>query len=120
MDAHECEEYPASRVVLPLHQLARFRYLPRPLHALQEKPVGPTTEAWQRMVQEAGFNTVDVGEGLASAMAPKDEEESKNIKKAAFLVSSAVQSFAVPQIEGEDMEWRGRRRMRDEQRCRRL
>ena len=50
---------------------------------------------------------MDVGGALSDAWAVKDEDEQKNLRKAAFLVSSAVNSFAVPQIEGKPLGRRG-------------
>ena len=38
---------------------------------------------------------------LAVLLSPKDEEETKNVRKAAYLVSNALTKFAVPQLEGE-------------------
>ncbi|GAB4820394.1 hypothetical protein N2152v2_007440 [Parachlorella kessleri] len=65
----------------------------------KEKPEGPFASLWLETLAGSGLSTVDVGAALADAWAVKDEDELKNLRKAAFLVSSAVNSFAVPQIE---------------------
>lgn len=67
---------------------------------MQAKAEGPVAALWLQKLAESGLKTVDVAPGLADAMAVKDEEEVKNVKKAAFLISSAMNNFAVGQIEG--------------------
>lgn len=72
----------------------------RPAPAPQEKPEGPFAALWLQSLAESGLATVDVAAVLADVMAVKDEDEVKNIKKAAFLAGSTINQFAVTQIEG--------------------
>lgn len=58
-------------------------------------------EAWLARLLQSSLATVDVSAGLAHAMAVKDEEEVKNVKKAAFLASGVLAQFMVKEIEGE-------------------
>lgn len=67
---------------------------------MQEKPTGSFAALWQKKLGDTGCALVDVSSGLADAMGVKDDGEVKNVKKAAYLVSSAVNTFAVPQLEG--------------------
>lgn len=67
---------------------------------LQEKPSGALADAWKAALAETGTATVDIGPALASVMAVKDDDEVKNVRKAGFLVSSAVTNRAVKDIEG--------------------
>ena len=71
-----------------------------PARRAQEKPEGPLAALWLQKLGGCGAALVDAGAGLADAMSSKDEEEVKNVRKAAFLISAAVNAFAVPQIEG--------------------
>lgn len=66
----------------------------------QEKPTGATAEAWLARLLQADLTTVDASAGLAHAMAVKDEDEVKNVKKAAFLASGVLTQFMVKEIEG--------------------
>ncbi|KAL6771432.1 hypothetical protein ACKKBG_A26355 [Auxenochlorella protothecoides x Auxenochlorella symbiontica] len=66
----------------------------------KEKPTGATAEAWLARLLQADLATVDASAGLAHAMAVKDEDEVKNVKKAAFLASGVLTQFMVKEIEG--------------------
>lgn len=66
---------------------------------VQEKPTGAFAAAWLAAMTAAGLQTVDVGSGLADTMSIKDEEEIKNIKKAAYLISSALNNRGFKDIE---------------------
>lgn len=72
-----------------------------PLLLLQEKPQGAVPEAWLAAVAGSGLATSDMAADLAALLSPKDDEEAKNVRKAAYLVSNALTKFAVPQLEGE-------------------
>ena len=71
-----------------------------PTHAVQEKPQGAVPEAWLAALGASGLATADVAGDLGQLLSPKDEEEAKNVKKAAYLVANALVKFAVPQLEG--------------------
>lgn len=73
---------------------------PLPTHAVQEKPQGAVPEAWLAALGASGLATADVAGDLGQLLSPKDEEEAKNVKKAAYLVANALVKFAVPQLEG--------------------
>ncbi|KAK2076511.1 hypothetical protein QBZ16_001037 [Prototheca wickerhamii] len=81
-------------VVAALRGAAVVGGLPR------ESPTGPTVETWNAALASAGVSLVDVTAGLARAMAVKDEEEIKNIKKAGYLASAVLSSHLVKEIEG--------------------
>ena len=67
----------------------------------QEKLSGAFAGAWASALAASGLEVVDVASHLADIMSPKDEEEVKNVKKAAYLASQTMATFAVQQIEGE-------------------
>lgn len=67
----------------------------------QEKPQGAVPEAWLAALAGSGVATSDMAADLASLLAAKDEEEAKNVRKAAYLASNALLKFTVPQLEGE-------------------
>lgn len=58
-------------------------------------------EAWLAALVGSGLATTDMAADLAALLAPKDSEEQKNVRKAAYLASNALQKFTVPQLEGE-------------------
>lgn len=66
----------------------------------QERPSGAVPEAWLAALAGSGLATMDMAADLAALLGPKDEEEVKNVKKAAYLVANALTKFAVPQLEG--------------------
>jgi nucleosome binding factor SPN SPT16 subunit len=66
---------------------------------LQEKPTGDFAAAWLAALAASGLQTVYVASGLADTMSVKDEEEVKNVKKAAYLVSSALNNRGFKDIE---------------------
>ncbi|EFN58683.1 hypothetical protein CHLNCDRAFT_140286 [Chlorella variabilis] len=66
----------------------------------KEKPQGAVPEAWLAAVAGSGLATSDMAADLAALLSPKDDEEAKNVRKAAYLVSNALTKFAVPQLEG--------------------
>lgn len=57
-------------------------------------------EAWLAALAASGLATADMAADLAQLLSPKDEEEAKNVKKAAYLVGNALVKFTVPQLEG--------------------
>lgn len=73
------------------------------LGELQEKPQGAVPEAWLSALLGSGLATTDMATGLAALLSPKDDEEQKNVRKAAYLASNALQKFTVPQLEGEGL-----------------
>ena len=68
--------------------------------AVQEKPQGAVPEAWLAALAASGLATTDMAADLAQLLSPKDDEEAKNVKKAAYLVGNALVKFTVPQLEG--------------------
>lgn len=68
---------------------------------LKEQHTGALVEAWASALRDSGLATVEIAAGLAAAMAVKDEEEIKSVRKAALLASSALTIFTLPEIEGE-------------------
>lgn len=66
----------------------------------KERPSGAVPEAWLAALAGSGLATMDMAADLAALLGPKDEEEVKNVKKAAYLVANALTKFAVPQLEG--------------------
>ena len=58
-------------------------------------------EAWLAALSGSGLATADMAPDLALLRSPKDDDEVKNVKKAAYLVSNALLKFTVPQLEGE-------------------
>ena len=74
---------------------------------LQERPQGAVPEAWLAALAHSGVASSDMAGDLALLMSPKDDEEAKNVKKAAYLISNALTKFAVPQLEGEAGSGRG-------------
>ncbi|KAI3435579.1 hypothetical protein D9Q98_001644 [Chlorella vulgaris] len=66
----------------------------------KEKPQGAVPEAWLAALAGSGVATSDMAADLASLLAAKDEEEAKNVRKAAYLASNALLKFTVPQLEG--------------------
>ena len=65
----------------------------------KELPSGAFAEAWQSQVAASGVKVVDVSEGVGSVLASKDDEEVLNVKKAAFLLTRAMETTAVREIE---------------------
>lgn len=59
-------------------------------------------EAWLAALAGSGLATLDMAADLAALLGPKDDEEVKNVKKAAYLVANALTKFAVPQLEGKE------------------
>jgi len=56
------------------------------------------------MMAESGLPIVDVSSSVGSILSPKDEDEVKNVKKAAFLLSKAMTNRAIKDIEGRCIE----------------
>lgn len=67
----------------------------------KEKPTGAFAESWNKLTAESGLQAVDVSASVGSILSPKDEDEVKNVKKAAFLLSKALTNRAIKDIEGE-------------------
>lgn len=57
-------------------------------------------EIWKGALKSSGLETVDAAPALSALFCAKDEDEIKNIKKAAYLAGMVVKSFAQAQIEG--------------------
>eukprot|EP00271_Cylindrocystis_brebissonii_P005149 TRINITY_DN17096_c0_g1_i1.p1 TRINITY_DN17096_c0_g1~~TRINITY_DN17096_c0_g1_i1.p1 ORF type:complete len:1151 (-),score=279.83 TRINITY_DN17096_c0_g1_i1:406-3858(-) len=66
---------------------------------VKEQPEGAFMEKWEEVLSAAGVQKVDVSNGLSELFAVKDEGETTNIKKAAFLSASALKTFVVPTVE---------------------
>ena len=60
---------------------------------------GAFAEAWQSKVGASGVSVVDVAEGLGGVLSEKDDDEVLNVKKAAFLLTRAMEATAVKEIE---------------------
>jgi nucleosome binding factor SPN SPT16 subunit len=65
----------------------------------KEKPSGAFAEAWFAALESSQLPVVDVAGGVGSVLAVKDADETRNIKKAAYLVSNALQLQGVKDIE---------------------
>jgi nucleosome binding factor SPN SPT16 subunit len=65
----------------------------------KEKPTGAFASAWLAALAGAGVAVVDVAAGLGEAMAVKDADEIMNVKKAGFLVSSALTKVGLKEVE---------------------
>ena len=66
---------------------------------VKEKPSGKFADAWADLVAKSNVPVVDISQNLGSLMSPKDAEEILNIKKAAFLLTNAMNKAAVKEIE---------------------
>jgi len=65
----------------------------------KEKPSGSFAEAWEAAVGKSGVPVVDVAKAVGSVLAVKDDDEVINVKKAAFLLTKAMEETAVKEIE---------------------
>jgi Xaa-Pro aminopeptidase len=57
-------------------------------------------ETWRHALAQSGLVAVDISAGLGEVLGVKDEDEIRNVKKAAFLAARAL-SHAVAKIEGK-------------------
>lgn len=62
--------------------------------------IGTMAETWRNALAQSGLVAVDISAGLGEALGVKDEDEIRNVKKAAFLAARAL-SHAVAKIEGK-------------------
>jgi Xaa-Pro aminopeptidase len=68
---------------------------------LQDKATGAFGEAWSAALAASELPVVDVSAAVGTLLSIKDEDEVKNVRKAAYLVSSAMNNRGVRDIEGE-------------------
>jgi len=68
---------------------------------LQDKATGAFAEAWAAALAASELPVVDVSASVGSILSVKDDDEVKNVRKAAYLVSSAMNNRAIRDIEGE-------------------
>jgi hypothetical protein len=67
--------------------------------AAQEKPEGKLGELWMSSLQAAELKHADVSAAFSELLASKDAADQMKAKKAAYLASSAMKNFAVPELE---------------------
>ncbi len=72
---------------------------------MQDKAVGAFAEAWAAALAASELPVVDLSAAVGTILSAKDEDEVKNIRKAAYLVSSAMNNRGVRDIEGESCLW---------------
>ncbi|MCL7052093.1 hypothetical protein MKW94_008848 [Papaver nudicaule] len=65
----------------------------------REAPEGNLLELWSDKLKTSGLQLADVTSGFTELFAVKDNTEITNVKKAAFLASSAMKTFVVPKLE---------------------
>ncbi|KAL5580411.1 hypothetical protein UlMin_012853 [Ulmus minor] len=65
----------------------------------REAPEGKLLEAWIEKLKNADFELTDVTNGFSDLLAVKDNAELTNVKRAAFLTSSVMRNFVVPNLE---------------------
>ncbi|KAJ4832785.1 FACT complex subunit spt16 [Turnera subulata] len=65
----------------------------------KEAPEGNLLETWVEKLKGAGFELVDVTNGLSDLLAVKDADELINVKKAAYLTFSVMNNVVVPKLE---------------------
>jgi hypothetical protein len=68
---------------------------------LQDKATGAFAEAWAAALAASELPVVDVSAAIGTLLSAKDDDEVKNVRKAAYLVSSAMNNRGVRDIEGE-------------------
>ncbi|KAL3843574.1 hypothetical protein ACJIZ3_000977 [Penstemon smallii] len=68
-------------------------------HIARESPEGNLLEMWDEKLKNANFQLTDVTNGFSDLFAVKDAAEITNVKKAAYLTSSAMKYFVVPKLE---------------------
>ena len=66
---------------------------------VKEKPQGAFADAWSAQVEASGLPVVDIAAGVGGVLVGKDGDEVVNVKKAAFLLTRAMEACAVPEIE---------------------
>ncbi|MCL7022174.1 hypothetical protein MKW94_024963 [Papaver nudicaule] len=65
----------------------------------KEAPEGNLLELWSDKLKTSNLQLADVTNGFSELFAVKDNTEITNVKKAAFLSSSAMKNFVVPKLE---------------------
>ena len=68
---------------------------------MQDKPAGNLTDKWSKALSESELPTTDVANALADILSVKDDNEIKNVKKAAFMTASVMKSATVPRLESK-------------------
>ncbi|KAM7259484.1 hypothetical protein ACFE04_015225 [Oxalis oulophora] len=68
-------------------------------HIAKEAPEGKLLELWSEILKNAEFEIGDISGGLSDLFAFKDKGEIINVKKAAYLSASVMQSVVVPNME---------------------
>lgn len=66
---------------------------------IKEKPSGKFAETWADMISKSGIKVVDISHNLGFVMSAKDAEEILCVKKAAFLLTNAINKAAIKDIE---------------------
>lgn len=65
----------------------------------KEKPTGSFGESWTEELAKSELAVVDIGSAVGYLLASKDPDEVRNVKKAAYLASNALQIQGVKDIE---------------------
>ncbi|MCL7025085.1 hypothetical protein MKW94_006052 [Papaver nudicaule] len=65
----------------------------------RESPEGNLLELWSDKLKTSGLQLAEVTNGFSELFSVKDSTEITNVKKAAFLSSSAMKNFVVPKLE---------------------
>ena len=68
---------------------------------LQDKATGAFAEAWSAALAASELPVVDISTAVGTLLSAKEDDEVKNVRKAAYLVSSAMNNRGVKDIEGE-------------------
>ena len=66
----------------------------------QDNIKGDFGSCWSDKLAASGMQVMDIAKDVGTLLLTKDEDEVKNIRKAAYLVSAALQRQAVKQLEG--------------------
>lgn len=66
---------------------------------VKEKPSGKFADAWSEVISNSSIPLVDIAHNLGSIMSRKDSEEILCVKKAAFLLTNAINKTAIKDIE---------------------
>ena len=65
----------------------------------KEAPEGKLLETWNEKLKSSGIQLGDVTNGFSELFSVKDETELTCVKKAAYLTSSVMKNFVVPELE---------------------
>ena len=69
---------------------------------MQDKHGGAFAETWAAVLAASEVPTVDVSAEMGNLLASKEEDEVKNVRKAAYLVSSALNMRCGKRLEGRE------------------